>query len=488
MRRLRIECARTARVDTRQRIGEAVESDELERAARHREDCPDCRLEREALDALVADGTSGALPELDDLAKQRMVDALMAASQSGAGEPAESHRRLVDAVPAARSRAVWLAAAIVAAAAGLTLVIVWQAGALSSGEQGGARPVAAPTAAPIAGSELVVLGGEVRIGSGPAEKRAEILDGEEIETDDGRAAFGLPGGIAVWVGRDATLRVFERDARRHEVALERGEILVVVEPGRRRLPFVVATPRGLIEVRGTVFSVSATEADVAVGLYRGAVELVRIGEDPWRLSEGNAAHLRAGREQRRISASETAAARRQLADLVESGLVSEQIVLAEPDPAGGAEPSAAQESTPGELLDPEATGGGIPTLQGLRSEVQAHRRAGRWKAAAESYRSIIKHYPKSGEARTSLVALGQLELEKLGRPGEAVKLFTRYLAGGGRGALAPEAVWGRARAFRALGRKGAERVDLQRFVAQFPRAIQVPKAKQRLAQLAQEDQ
>lgn len=487
MRRQRLECARTARVDTRQRIGEVVEPGELELAAQHRESCLDCRLEQAALDALVADGSSGALPELDDIAKQRMVDALMVASQPVAGASADPHRHLADTTPAAKSRAGWFAAAGIAAAAGLTLVIVWQAGVLSSGEQDSVQPVATSSASPIAGSELVVLGGEVRVGSTPAQKRVEIVDGGEIETGDGLAALGLPGGIAVWVGSNAILQVFERDARRHEVALERGEILVVVEPGRHRLPFVVATHQGLIEVRGTVFSVNAEETDVAVGLYRGAVELHRPGADPWLLSKGNAASLRAGQELRRISASETRAARRQLADLVESGLVSEQITLVETehDPGGLAEASAAEESTPGALLEPEATERGIPTLQALRREAQAHRRAGRWKAAAESYRSILKDFSNSAEARTSLVALGQLELEKLGRPAEALKYFSRYLAGGGRGPLAQEALYGRARAFRALGRTGAERIDLQRFVAQFPRAIQAAKAKQRLAQLAQ---
>jgi TolA-binding protein len=208
------------------------------------------------------------------------------------------------------------------------------------------------------------------------------------------------------------------------------------------------------------------------------------------LSKGNTASLRAGRESRPISASQTAAARQQLADLVESGLVSEQTTAfaTEHDAVDVAEEPAEQESAPDASLEPEASGRTVPTLQALRREAQAHRSAGRWKAAAESYRHIIATFPQSAEARTSLVALGQLQLEKLGQPAKAVRNFRRYLAGGGRGPLAREALYGRARAYRALGKKGMERADLSRFVAQFPHAIQVPRAKQRLAQLAQEEQ
>jgi len=96
------------------------------------------------------------------------------------------------------------------------------------------------------------------------------------------------------------------------------------------------------------------------------------------------------------------------------------------------------------------------------------------------YEQLRATYPASAEARTVLVTMGKLELD-LGRPGRALSRFEAYLRDGG--TLVPEALAGRARALRALGRSEQERRAIQQYLAAHPNGFDAPLFGKRLREL-----
>lgn len=81
--------------------------------------------------------------------------------------------------------------------------------------------------------------------------------------------------------------------------------------------------------------------------------------------------------------------------------------------------------------------------------------------------SLQARFPGSREARASDMTLGTLHLQR-GAPGQALEHFRRYLRAAPGGALAPEALWGEARALKALGREAEAERSLDILVERFP--------------------
>ncbi len=107
--------------------------------------------------------------------------------------------------------------------------------------------------------------------------------------------------------------------------------------------------------------------------------------------------------------------------------------------------------------------------------------AGRAGQAARSYRRLLATYPDARESAVALVALGWLELERLGRPRGALERFRRYQTRWPRGPLAREAMEGEARALQRLGRSEEARAAWRRLAARFPDALLPPEARRLVA-------
>ncbi|WP_437716425.1 tetratricopeptide repeat protein [Sorangium sp. So ce448] len=86
------------------------------------------------------------------------------------------------------------------------------------------------------------------------------------------------------------------------------------------------------------------------------------------------------------------------------------------------------------------------------------------------------------EATLSLVSLGGLLLHN-GSPAAALAQFDRYLGVAGPRPLAVEALYGRGRALRALGRAGDEAQTWRRLLREHPGSPYVEHARRRLAEL-----
>ena len=126
---------------------------------------------------------------------------------------------------------------------------------------------------------------------------------------------------------------------------------------------------------------------------------------------------------------------------------------------------------------PEEAASPAELLESARNLV----RQGQWQGAVGAYQRLRRSYPKSPESHTVLVALGQLELDRLGQPANALSSFNRYLTRGG--GLTQEARFGRIRALRALGDPESEARAIREYLGHYPGSADAASLKRRLARL-----
>jgi hypothetical protein len=138
--------------------------------------------------------------------------------------------------------------------------------------------------------------------------------------------------------------------------------------------------------------------------------------------------------------------------------------------------SAAPSVTPGANL---AVGGALP--KELLLTARRHAADGDWRAAAAAYRELAKRFPRSAEAHTVLVALGDIERLRLANPAAALRAYDAYLRVGG--PLAQEARSGKVRALRALGKAVEERAALRAYLQAHPRGVEAQAFRERLEAL-----
>jgi len=118
----------------------------------------------------------------------------------------------------------------------------------------------------------------------------------------------------------------------------------------------------------------------------------------------------------------------------------------------------------------------------LFARANAARGAGDLRAAADGYALLQAQFPGSPEATVSLVSAGDL-LARQGDPASALEQFDRYLAVDARAPLAPEALFGRARCLRALGRSRDEADTWGTLLKRFPGSLYEGAARRRLQEL-----
>jgi TolA-binding protein len=109
------------------------------------------------------------------------------------------------------------------------------------------------------------------------------------------------------------------------------------------------------------------------------------------------------------------------------------------------------------------------------------RRSGRSAEAISFYQVLQTEYPASSEALASHLPWGELLLRS-GRAAEALSCFDKY-----QGSLMPEAMWGKARAYRQLGQKTNERRILMDLEAQYPNSGYSAAIEKRLGRKAESD-
>jgi tetratricopeptide (TPR) repeat protein len=138
------------------------------------------------------------------------------------------------------------------------------------------------------------------------------------------------------------------------------------------------------------------------------------------------------------------------------------------------EPRATRPSRPLERSEPDDL---LQKANHLRAE-------GRFQAAAETYAQVYDRYPRSLSAYAAQVAAASLELEHLGRPLRAQKLFESALHAYPAGALDLEARQGLALSLRDLGKHQEELRALHALIAGHASSPAARRAEARLKELS----
>ena len=122
------------------------------------------------------------------------------------------------------------------------------------------------------------------------------------------------------------------------------------------------------------------------------------------------------------------------------------------------------------------------TAQSLFREANQARRSGDMARAVKLYQQLQRQFATTPEAQLSFVSLGRLLLES-GSSAAALSQFDRYLGSGSTKSLAAEALYGRGRALKALGRQGDEAKNWQRLLSSYPKSPYSGEARARLQTL-----
>jgi len=324
--------------------------------------------------------------------------------------------------PSAGRRVLLASLIAVPAAAAASLALLLATGALDSN--------------PLPATETST-GAAPSVADAPAPApRAPALEEQRVGADRWRV-FQVDPGSALWLADDAEVAIEQAGTDGVRFRLERGFALAEIqtlEPGTR---FVVVTPDGEVEARGTVFSVEIAEDGTATArVTEGMIEVRRNAEPGATRLVGAGEQLVGGASEPRPATAEELA--RDTAFLEERTGRRVEVAVARPAPATNRGSSA----EPAARLSPDD----------LVTEAHAQRKAGEFEAAATTYELVISRFPSSAAARNSLVALGQMELSAMRRPAEALAHFEDYLIAAPSGPLAAEARVGSVRALARLGR------------------------------------
>lgn len=276
-------------------------------------------------------------------------------------------------------------------------------------------------------------------------------------------------GDGIELGAHEVAVVREGAIERTTLAAEREAADLALLAAARELPnaevgrlVVDCTPAATVVIDGEVVGRSPVVANVSAGQHR--VQLVAQGAT----AVEEALHVDAGETTRRR---------------FELG----RDTVAKVDPPVEA-PTVAPEEEIAIEIEAASPDEASPTRKPKRSatvllaEARRERQAGRFDAAARAYTELVDSHPRSTEALTALVSLGDLQLDRLGKPGAAARTYGRYLARGG-GPLAQEARYGRVRAYRATGDRTLEARAIEAYIEHHPTSARVGGLKARLGDL-----
>lgn len=135
-----------------------------------------------------------------------------------------------------------------------------------------------------------------------------------------------------------------------------------------------------------------------------------------------------------------------------------------------------------EPVAPTEATAAMPSAADMLAEAHKQMRASRFDQAAAQYQALRQAYPDSPEARTVLVSLAELQVDRLGSPDLALRNLDHYLDGGS-GPLVEEARRVRIRALRALSNRSGEADAIEEFLVAHPKSFQAPALRQRLTEL-----
>lgn len=514
-----------------------------EQAARdHLNDCEECRSEQAILTLFSATDTSDPAPPLENLDRRRLLQSLVDKHRGGYTAPQVADAKAREpspGLPFIRFRFA-LAGAVLGLALGViatALILLPQNGT----DESPSELAIAPTT-PALDGYLALVSGRVKALDESAEIGHMLEPGGELSTQHGKATVAFSHGLTLSLGEDTRLRMPGDQAEGLIVQIMGGRLLASVAPGSRDHPLTIQTRLGSVIVTGTVLEVIDSPQHVEVAVLRGevvvrgsdggdlriaAMQTLQIGTGEIRLLDeprseelwdeviamgmlnsnpGSRLTVRSAPDQARVSVDGTLAGRTPISlalrpghhrlrvwhdeERLQVGALDlgegESVVRTFDFSSRGETADGAVQEEDGGLASPPSPSDPPQTARQLLDRAQRMRSERRIGQAAEAFRELLRRYPRSAEASTCAVSLANIELDHLRRPTESLRLYDRYLSNHRDGVLAQEALFGKARALRALGRRSAEVDVLRQFLQRFPQAFQSDDARERLNNIAGE--
>lgn len=327
----------------------------------------------------------------------------------------------------------------------------------------------------IPGSRIAMVIGDVLVGDEVARLGESLSSEQTVKTSSGQTAVTLPSGIGVGLFENTAAQVFWDGKTRYRISLLQGMALFSVDPSQARDGFFVDTPVGTVHVKGTLFTVVVSkEAGVFVQLHRGQIAFEKPGRSPTRIASKRLVRLDSLKKR-----PPSKLKRQVLGQLHALRCMDDEAVFSELSHFDCLQEQPFRKKTTASVSRrPHASG---LSLKALMRRARNHKSDGNWRGAAASYKTVIKRFPKSNEAMTARVALAQIQLRRLNKPEAALSQFSKYLVY--HGPLAQEALFGKAEAYRMMGRRQQERQALSSYLAKYPRGMYAKPAKTRLDRL-----
>ncbi len=462
----RRDCERWASIADREALEIEVSADDARFSIEHARLCQACSAELSAwrdLESQQAGPTPAA--ERDLLLEDAVLTKFW--SELGATESRPTPVR-------AKSRhglALGLALGATAAAAAAGIFFV------SSRLNGTATSVARVVVG--SGSSLTARSAARRIGEAVAE-------GETLRAGGSPACLLIEPGVRACLSAGGELRIADTALAHRRLELVRGTVVASLSPQPAGTSFSISTGGTVVTAVGTIFSVEVATSGgpVKVRVLRGSVKVRSAGANERVLG----AHQELAFGAQPSVGSTAAAEANDLALLRDdpelAAAAAEAPWAAAPVASTPAKPealSSAGGARTNPVAEPLSSGEPLGPGELLRHALEL-RAAQRFAEAANVYRKLIAQQPRSAEARTALVSLGDLQLSRLSDAASALKSFDAYLSSGDR-ALEQEAQYGRIRALRALGRGAEEQLAIERLLSSYPAGVHAEPMRQRLQSL-----
>jgi len=340
------------------------------------------------------------------------------------------------------------------------------------------------------GSVVEYLAGEARADGTRVEKGAHLAPGSVVEALTAPICIAVEARIHACLASGAKVKLSVVGSAERRVDLLSGRVAVALDPLPRGERFSVVADGVWSTAVGTAFTVELEsnarvrtivhEGKVAVGPERGGdvVGAHKIG-----LSEGQDVTVEPLLDHVKTETPEWVALASVANRSIEAPLA--QVPPVEMPKTEAPRLLSAAEAAP---VDPKILPRAAsitkvaPALaEDLLATARQSLREQRWSDAADAYRKLIDTYPSSPEARTVVVPLAKLQIDRLGQPAVALPSLDAYIASGG--TLLVEARSARIRAYHALGRSADELQAIDEFLSAHPNSLDAERLRARRDEL-----
>ncbi len=345
--------------------------------------------------------------------------------------------------------------------------------------------------------------------------QTQLVEGDRVESGASAGCLMIDPGVDVCLAPGSEVKLVSLSRAARTVRVQRGQAIARLDPQAPGDGFELRAGAVRALAQGTVYSLEYNGADDArIRVLKGHVKVLAAMSETL-VSASQLATYRDAEQAVTLAALPSGQAARMWELLATRGSVSDAALkhaadwpgppplplsekTASPDgPALSADSAPALPLADGTSAsaspspsDADGEASALPNAQLATPDARARLRdaweqlkATRWAEAAATYALILRDFPNSEEAHVVLVRLGDLQLEHLDQPTQALASFERYLREGG-GALEAEARFGIVQSLSRLGRVEAERGAIEDFLVKHPASLKSAALRERLRTLS----